>query len=413
MKIAYFLNEFPSLSETFILNQITGLLDMGHEVDIFSRRQGKMQKVHNEVIRFDLLKHTTYLPPVPRNRVLRAIEGSFLIMRNLHVRPGHILNSLNFFRFGKEAVSLVTLFQTIPFLNKGPYDVIHCHFGQNGNLAVRLREVGVISGKIVTAFHGFDLTSHVQKQGPGTYKHLFEVGDLFLPISERWKNRLIELGCKRNKIRVHRMGIDLSSLKKFERRNSKKESVIILSVARLVEKKGINYGIEAVARLKNRLKELLYIIIGDGIMKDDLVQLIEKNHLQNNVKLLGWRTRNEIFNIMNNTDIFLAPSVTSRTGSQEGIPVVLMEAMAHRLPVVASRHSGIPEIVIDGQNGFLVDERDVAGLADKIECLIANPEACHRMGEEGRRLVEKHYDIAKLNQKLAQIFIKIIDHSLN
>lgn len=363
-----------------------------------------MQKVHKDIIRFDLIKRTTYFLPIPRNRFLRALNGIFLIIRNLPFRPSDVLNSLNFFRFGKKAASLVLLFRSILFLDKGPYDVIHCHFGQNGSIAVVLRDVGVLTGKIVTIFHGFDLTSYIKKHGSGTYKQLFEKGDLFLPISEHWKNRLIELGCNKNKIQVHRMGINISNLNDSAKKGHKNESTIILSVGRLVEKKGINYGIEAVARLKDRFQGLQYLIIGDGIMKIDLMQLIQKHQLQKNVKLLGWMTQDEIFNIMRGADIFLAPSVTSSTGSQEGIPVVLMEAMAHRLPVVATRHSGIPEIVIDGQNGFLAEECDVVGLADKMECLIMNPELSNRMGAEGRKLIENSFDIDRLNEKLIRIF---------
>lgn len=413
MKIAFIVNEFPSLSETFVLNQITGLLDKGHEVEIFARRRGNIKKVHNEIIHLDLIKRTTFFLSIPRKRFLRALKGFILIARYLPVYPVEILNSLNFFRFGKNAASLILLFRSIPFLNKGPYDVIHCHFGQNGNTAVILREIGVLSGKILTTFHGFDLTSHINKYGRGIYRHLFEKGDLFLPISERWKNRLIQLGCNESKIIVHRMGININNLGEIVRQDYKNGSTIILSVARLVEKKGIDYGIKAVARLTKRFRELQYFIIGDGIMRNELLQLIEKHQLQANVKLFGWMTQDEIFSVMRKTDIFLAPSVTSRTGSQEGIPVVLMEAMAHRLPVVATRHSGIPEIVINGQNGLLADERDIAGIADKIEYLITNPEISIRMGEEGRKLIEKSYDIERLNKKLIQIFSEGCNQSQN
>jgi colanic acid/amylovoran biosynthesis glycosyltransferase len=298
-------------------------------------------------------------------------------------------------------------------LNKGPYDVIHCHFGQNGSTAVLLRAIGALSGKIVTTFHGFDLTSHINRYGRETYRNLFEEGDLFLPISERWKNRLIQLGCNENKILVHRMGINIKNLGEIVRQDRKNGSTIILSVARLVEKKGIDYGIKAVAMLKDEFRELQYIIIGDGIMRNELQGLIEKHQMQKNVKLLGWMVQDEVFKIMRKTNVFLAPSVTSRTGSQEGIPVVLMEAMAHRLPVVATRHSGIPEIVIDGQNGFLADERDITGMADKIQYLIKNPEVSIRMGEEGRKLIESSYDIEKLNKKLIQIFSEGCNQSQN
>jgi colanic acid/amylovoran biosynthesis glycosyltransferase len=209
------------------------------------------------------------------------------------------------------------------------------------------------------------------------------------------------------------MGININNLGEITRQDRRNESTIILSVARLVEKKGIDYGIKAVAGLTKKFRELQYFIIGDGIMRNELLQMIEKHQLQTNVKLFGWMTQDEIFSVMRKADIFLAPSVTSRTGSQEGIPVVLMEAMAHRLPVVATRHSGIPEIVINGQNGLLADERDINGIADKLEYLITNPKVSISMGEEGRKLIEKSYDIERLNKKLIQIFSEGCHQSQN
>jgi colanic acid/amylovoran biosynthesis glycosyltransferase len=107
---------------------------------------------------------------------------------------------------------------------------------------------------------------------------------------------------------------------------------------------------------------------------------------------------------MKNSDIFLAPSVTSESGDQEGIPVVLMEAMASQMPVISSYHSGIPELVISGENGLLVKERDTYELAKKIEFLLDNPNIARRYGSKGKRFVEKNHNIKILNEKLIQIY---------
>jgi colanic acid/amylovoran biosynthesis glycosyltransferase len=409
MKIAFIVNEFPSLSETFVLNQITGLLDKGQEIEIFARRRGNMQKVHNEIYRFDLIKRTTYFLPIPRNRFLRAFEGIFLIARYLPRCPGSVLNSLNFFRFGKLAASLILFFQSIPFLNKGPYDVIQCHFGQNGNLAVILRNIGALSGKIVTTFHGFDLTSYIKKFGPKSYEYLFEKGDLFLPISARWKNRLIALGCTKNKILVHRMGIDIGKISSKKHKNKDDILIRILSVARLVEKKGIYFGVEAVAKIIKKNTNIEYLIVGDGPLKNDLIDQINRLNLNGNIKLLGSMEHEKIIELMHSSDIFLAPSVTSNSGDQEGIPVVLMEAMAAELPVISTYHSGIPELVSNGINGFLVKEYDVYALTEKIERLISYPQIAKHFGLEGKKKVIKDYDINKLNRRLLDLYIELIN----
>ena len=182
----------------------------------------------------------------------------------------------------------------------------------------------------------------------------------------------------------------------------------ILTVARLVEKKSVHYGIEAVAKVVKRYPFVQYEIAGDGPLKGDLVGLIDKLDINENVKLLGWKQQNEISELMSHADILLAPSVTGKEGDQEGIPVVLMEAMARGLPVISTYHSGIPELVQDGRSGFLVRERDIDALAEKLEHLITHPEMRDQMGAEGRKYVEENYNIDKLNDRLVEIYEEIL-----
>ena len=237
MKIAFFVTHFPSLSQTFILNQITGLIDHGHEVEIYARRKGDDPKVHENVIKYDLLRRTHYLVKIPQNRFSRMVSGFGLIGKYAPRYPAAIFNSLNFFKYGIPSISLNLLFQTIPFLKKNKFDIIYCHFGPNGALAVELREAAVISGKIVTVFHGFDLTSYLSKFNEMPYKKLFKKGDLFHPISKRWESKLIELGCSSQKISVHRMGIDTDKIALSTDRNTSKRCVNLLSVGSFSRKK--------------------------------------------------------------------------------------------------------------------------------------------------------------------------------
>lgn len=411
MKIAFLVFQFPSLSQTFVLNQITGLIDRGHDVEIFASNAGRDTKVHQDVVKYDLLKRTHYRITVPVKRFSRLVKGIVLFLKYFPKHSAAILNSLNFFKYGKKAASLYLLFQIVPFLNKGPFDIIHCHFGQNGNLAVLLREAGVLSGKIITTFHGFDITSYIKKNGKQIYKNLFAKGDLFQPISKRWEKRLVDLGCKKEKISVHRMGIDLDKIRFSPYSDNKNGSVKIVSVARLVEKKGIHFGIQAIANLTKNYPNIEYSIIGDGPLKEDLQDLVNQLKLSQKIRFMGWMNQEETFEIMQRSDIFLAPSVTSKTGEQEGIPVVLMEAMAHGLPVVSTYHSGIPELVMNNKTGFLVDEKDSDALAKKLEVLISNPEILKKFGIEGRKAVEKDYNIQLLNDNLAKTYHELIHRS--
>lgn len=411
MKIAFIVAAFPTVSETFVLNQITGLIELGHEVDIYAGRPGDISKIHPDVEKYHLLERTYYTRR-PNNFAWRIVKAFIWLITNFSKYSVPLLESLNFFKYGRQAVSLELFYGTLMFLkHQQNYDIIYCHFGPVALPIIRLRQIGVIQGKIITVFHGYDITSYLNKQGEQAYNLLFNLGDLFLPISELWKKRLIEIGCNDKKIVVHRMGIDCQKFAFAIRESRPNSQVNIVTVARLVEKKGVEYGIRAVAKLVNSNLNVKYTIVGDGPLKKKLQKLIKKLRLSDTVQLLGSQPQQEVIKILKNSDIFLAPSVTSKSGDQEGIPVVLMETMAMGLPVVSTEHSGIPELVKDGISGFLVPERDVDTLSDKLNYLVKHPEVWSSMGVAGRAFVEENYDIDKLNHKLVNIYQDLLNEN--
>lgn len=409
MKIAFLVGEFPSLSETFILNQVTGLIDRGHNVDIYAKVPDKVAKIHPDVEKYNLLSCTFYYPQIPNNYLLRALKGIGLLLTNCLKDPIVLFRSLNIFKYGKKAASLRLLYVAIPFLRKRPqYNIIHCHFGPEGLKGMELRDIGAIQGKLCTTFHGLDLSGALQQYGNHLYDILFERGDLFLPISDYWRHKLISLGCDDKKIIVHRMGIDCQKFTFIPRQPLGREQIRLVTIARLIGKKGIEYGIHSVAKLSKLYQSIEYNIVGDGDLRKFLERLIDELDVGDAVTLLGWKQRAEIIEILNKADVLLAPSVTSKNGDQEGIPVVLMEAMAMGLPVISTLHSGIPELVEHGISGFLVPEQDIDALAEKINYLIKHPELWPILGQAGRLHVEEYYNINKLNDRLIEIYQKLL-----
>jgi colanic acid/amylovoran biosynthesis glycosyltransferase len=409
MKIAFILYHFPVISQTFILNQITGLLDRGHGVGIYAKSARNQSVIHADVERYDLLERTFYFrtpsQTLPADKFARLTRAMGLIVTHIHKKPGPLLRSLNVLKFGRQASSLGIFYQVFPFVKNDvdKYDIVHCHFGPNGNLAALLKDVGAIKGKIVASFHGEAGYTNEKRYEKG-FIPLFEKGDLILPVSEREKHDLIKLGCKPQKIVVHRMGVDLNRFLFAPRQSRNDGKVRLLTVARLVEKKGVEYGIKAVANVLKKYPCIEYNIAGDGPLKNDLANLIDTLNINGKAKLLGWKRQEEIVELMKGVDILLAPSVTSEDGDQEGIPVVLMEALAQGLPVLSTYHSGIPELVQDGESGFLVPERDVDALAERLGYLVKHQEIWPDMGRAGRDYIERYYDINKLNDRLVQLY---------
>jgi len=409
MRIAFIVDAFPVLSETFILSQITGLIDLGHEVKIFAGTKPKDNKIHLDVKGYNLLERTYYHNIKPANRLVRIMNALGLLLLNIFRSPLAILRSLNFFKYGRDALALSLFYKTIIFLKAGEFDIVHCHFGRNGTLGVLLWEIGAVGGKVVTSFHGSDISLYVKKHGDDVYAALFKKGDLFLPVSDHWKEELIRLGCDESKIIVHRMGIDTGKLKYSVRKPEDNGKVHLLTIARFIEKKGVKYGIQAVAKALKRHPNLEYKIVGDGLLRDELEDLTGNLKVEDNVELLGWKRQDEVSELMEKSEIFIAPSVTSSEGDQEGIPVVLMEAMATGLPVLSTKHSGIPELVRDGESGFLVPERDVDAMAGRLEYLIEHHEVWPEMGQAGRKFVEENYNVHKLNKCLVEIYQKLLE----
>jgi len=404
MKIAFLVTEFPKLSETFILNQITGLLVMGHEVEVFVDRDPAEAKIHPDIEKYHLMDQVCYIN-IPRNYLIRVLKAIYLVGSNFFkVSPVRIFKALNVFRYGLFMASLKPLYYLISFPRRD-FDVIHCHFGPNGIVGAHLKDDG-IGGKLVITFHGADMSKFILTYGDNVYKNLFSKGDIFMPISEYWKKRLVEMGCPEDKTVVHHMGVDLENFRFFERQP--KDVTRILSVARLTSKKGHEYAIKAVGKLAKENNSVKYIVAGDGKLKGKLESLVSELRIENNVEFLGLTGQEEIRKLYQQAHIFLLPSVVAKDGDQEGIPVVLMEAMAAGLPVISTRHSGIPELVKDGVSGFLVPEKDTDVLSEKLNFLIKHSELWNEMGAEGRKFVEEKYDAKKLNRKLVNIYMDLV-----
>lgn len=406
MNIAFLIGEFPKLSETFILQQIVGCLDAGHDVTIFARRPETMGKVHEDVRAHNLMERTHYLPKAPEDRVQRVREalGALVACDSMRARLD-LLRTLNVWRYGNYVLSLLPLFAAVPFAgSRASFDAVLAHFGPNGVEGTILRDLGLLQGGIATVFHGADMSSHLDRRGDHDYRFLAEHGDLFLPISTHWKEKLEAIGFPPQRTHVHHMGVDCSTFSFKARRRAEGEPVRLVSVARLTEKKGLAYAIRAIAAYvaTDEAEDVQYTIVGGGPLEDGHRQLAARLGVEDVVEFAGWMEAGEVADVLQKAHLFMAPSVTASNGDKEGIPVAIMEAMACGLPVISTYHSGIPELVEDRVTGRLVEERNVTGLADAIGDLAASPDAWVDYGRAGRRKVEDEFDITHLNEQLLE-----------
>jgi len=405
MRILFVVEHFPCLSETFVLNQITGLLDRGHQVEIYPLGLPSEGPIHSDVQRYDLMSHVWRKPAIPRGRLRRVTTAGGIIAGNMPRGGAKLLRTLNVPRYGRDAANLKLCFGGVPFLkSRSEFDIVHCHFGTNGVSALSWREADLWRGKLTVAFHAHEIAGFTDKAGRRYYRNLFNSDARLLPVSDFWCRKLIAWGANPDRVTVHRMGIDCEAIEFQPKSIPQDRSVEIISVCRLVEQKGLEYALRAIASLSRGRSGVHLTIVGDGPLRDELVALASELGVSGAVTFLGAQPQDRVRTLLATSHVFLAPSVTAADGLMEGIPVSIMEAMAAGLPVVATRHSGIPELIEDGVSGFLVGERDVAGLSEGLSWLMSEPSWVKGSQIAARNVVESRYNIRSLVLDLERIF---------
>ncbi len=407
MKIAFVVPNFPVVSQTFILNQISGLIDLGHEVDILSFGEGDGCTLHPIVQKYNLLSKTTYLWNPKHTWLHRFLKGDAVCWRQFFKSPAKAAASLNVFRFGRKAISMSLLYELDYLSGRGPYDIVHCQFGTLGLKFLPIHEIGAVGGKLVVQFRGYDISQFIREEGENVYKELFKKADFFITNCEFFKKRLISLGCPEDRAEVVYSGIDLHRFTFRSRTFPKDGAVKIGMIGRLVEKKGAEYVIQAVAKLIKNGRKLELVIIGDGPLRKSLSDLCHNMGVEDHVYFVGSKNQAQIIEILSDAHLFAAPSVTAQNGDEDAPVNVLKEAMAMGLPVVSTWHGGIPELVEDGVSGFLVPERDALALEQKFEWLLDHADKWDAMGRAGRACVETRFDMKNLNKQLESIYRKI------
>jgi glycosyltransferase involved in cell wall biosynthesis len=183
------------------------------------------------------------------------------------------------------------------------------------------------------------------------------------------------------------------------------ELLSFLQVANFVEKKGHFYTLRAFRRLREVYPRVRLVLGGDGPLRLRAQLLVRQLGLEDSVQFLGTVDENSVRRLMAEADVFVQHSVTAANGDEEGVPTVVMEAMASGLPVVSTLHAGIPELVQDGVTGYLVEERDVEKYFERLVDVLSDDGS---MGRAGRERVEKHFDLKVQTVKLDALYRSIL-----
>src|SRR5437667_825213 len=406
LRIAIFVGMFPVVSETFILRQIVGLLALGHHVDIYADTRSCDESPRQPGVEgYKLLERTTFMdmPPEcapweipvwplsgetwlpgaakPIPNTLRALRAVPVFLRALTVEPRLAIGVLRRAEYGFQAQSLSVLYRLNKMLEQpARYDFLHAHFGPTGNSFRFTRQLW--RAPLLVSFHGYDFTTIPRKQGTGIYTKLFAEADFLTVNSEFTRRRLAQLGCPEQKLILLPVGLELEAFPFKERIWQSGEPLRLITVARLVEIKGHEFALRAVAELRQFYPNVRYDIIGEGPLRKKLEGHLVELGLQEAVFLHGAKDGRFIRELMSSAHVALLASV-SLEGDQEGQGLFLQEAQACGLPVIATQHGALPEGMLPGKSGLLTPERDSQALADRLKELIAHPETWPMIGRNG------------------------------
>jgi len=281
--------------------------------------------------------------------------------------------------------------------------LLHDHFGHMGWVAYDLGRVLRIP--FVVSFYGVDMWQHERGlQGlRDNYRGMFAAGAGFIAEGPAAAARLVEIGAPAERVFIHRLGIDLERFAYSERPLAEGEPLRVLMAARFTEKKGMVYGVEAFCRAAADHPRLLLTVAGDAgssaaerAIRDELHQIVATHGMEDRVRFTGFLPLAELEALTRTHHLLMHPSVHAAGGDAEGgHPVVLTQAAATGMPVLATLHCDIPEVVVDGRTGWLVPERDVDALTAALVDAAEHPERLAALGRAARRLVEARYDAAR------------------
>jgi colanic acid/amylovoran biosynthesis glycosyltransferase len=269
--------------------------------------------------------------------------------------------------------------------------LLHVYFGHIGVHLLPLLEMRALP--VVLSFHGADVMVEMERAAHREgMERALELADLVLARSQSLVDGLVALGCARGKIRVHRTGIPLDDFPLAPRTPPPDGAWRFLQACRLIGKKGLPTSLRAFARFAAVWPKSVFTIAGEGGQEKELRELAAGLGIADRVRFAGFVSQRELRGLFEGSHFFIHPSETGPDGNQEGVPNAMLEAMATGLPVLATRHGGIPEAVECGVSGMLVAERDDAALAEAALALAGNPARLAVMGAAGSAAVRAGFE---------------------
>ena len=282
-------------------------------------------------------------------------------------------------------------YDLVDLLERDQPELVHVYYGHK---AVKYRRMLQAAGvPWLVSFHGVDVVKFMDdpEYVEGLNK-VFGEAQLVLARSQSLLERLRELGCQEDKLRLNRTPVPLDQIEYQQRTSApEKGEWRLLQACRLIPKKGLFTTLKALPKVVERWPNLKFVLCGEGPDAERFRTAVDEAGLSKNVEMAGWQSQGQLMDEMRRAHAFLHPSELTDTEDQEGVPNAMLEAMAAGLPIVATTHGGIPEAVTDGVDGLLVPEKSPEQLADAILTLLGDMGLMARLSQQANRSVTEKF----------------------
>lgn len=281
-------------------------------------------------------------------------------------------------------------YDLVDLLERDRADLVHVYYGHK---AVHFHDmIRAWGGPFVVSFHGVDVSKFLGESGYAeALKRVFADSKLVMARSQSLLDRLVELGCPPEKLRMNRTPIPMEHLTATVRQPPEDGQWRLVQACRLIKKKGIMTTLKALAIVKQQYPLVRYVLCGEGPLKEKIEEKVKALGLEDNIELLGWLDQQQLLEQYRIAQLFLHPSEKTKEEDQEGIPNSMLEAMATGLPVVATLHGGIPEAVTSGKDGWLVPEKSPEQLAEAMLKLMNDADQLKRKSQNAAASVRANF----------------------
>jgi len=406
LKVLVITEKFPNIIQPWLANSVAQIIKHGGDVQIISQRNGD-EEYACVVDDYSLKDKVIFVRIWGGWLALSALRSIFRLWSVRRIRKvyGAIKNPGRSFPSAfRKLLNILALSSLYELRDIG---VIHSHFERSGYKLLPV--VKSLDVPFVVTFHGLEppgvlgLPNELRKE-------YLDASDLILLNTEFAKALYMKLGAKKKKIYIIPQGTDTQMFTYRERDLPDERPLKLLSVGRLSADKGHEYTIRAVKELVDLGEDVQLTIIGQGPDKDDLMGFIDSLLLSGRINIRTGLSESELIERYHEADIFVLSSISSEGGwHEETQGVVLQEAQATGALVIATRVGGIPECIVDGENGFLIEEKNSLAITEKIQWLLSHKTEWERWRKNARKHVEEKYDIDVIGRKMYHIYEHLAD----